>query len=107
MTRAHKRPPRKITYHTFGLFEPDEEILNELWKKGFNLSDALRQGLRLLYRKEFPPYVSTKTPTTIELPKTPEDKCEELGGEIINENGTFVCVYSTGKVQVKKPLASL
>jgi len=78
----------------------DEWVVNILdalkREQGYNNTDAIREGLRLLYSKRLPAYVQVKKDKEVDLnlKKTnPEKYCTTvLGGEFRIENGRPMCV---------------
>lgn len=85
-----------------------EKILRDLEKIGYTRTEAVRGGLRLLYRKEFPVYGAKKIKKEFDEAMTPEEICEDvMGGEVIEENGVKFCVWKEGTMTTRAPLSAI
>ena len=64
------------------------KIMADLTKLGYDNREAVMAGLRLLHKKEYPPYITKKGKKELDQAMTLEEIAEDvLGGKIEEENG--------------------
>ena len=104
MTKAKNPEFRSVTVN----FRPaDLRMLGRLQKVlDLSLTDILRTAVREFYRTSFPAYMKDIYAQE-EMPKTLEEKCKEMGGEVKTVNNVPVCEYKVGQVTVTTPLEKL
>ena len=94
---------------TLLLNQEEANMLDDLVsKRGFRIQETFRMALRRLHRKELPLYIGEKRFKKLTTPKlSPEEKCEQDGGDVIMRNGVLKCVIVRGNVtfeNILKPL---
>lgn len=91
---------------------PDNEgltkIVKDLQRLGYTTREMVPAGLRLLHKKEFPPYITKKGKKEIEQAMTLEEIAEDvLGGEIVEEQGVKYVKWKEGNLRYKAPLSAI
>jgi hypothetical protein len=97
-----------------------EQMLKDLAGRGYSISEALKAGVRLLHRKEFPLYAPTKAGAAAggKKPKpgkdpiykgmSNEELCEEvLLGEVFAKQGVKYCRFKRGPTTTEAPLSAV
>lgn len=85
-------------------------LLVDLEAVGFRPLDAIRAGVRLLHRKEMPPYINNRENHKLRSAMSQEDKCKAKGGvvkEDEKESGRMICSIMRGEIEFTEPLDEL
>ena len=86
------------------------KILADLAKLAYEPQEAIMAGLRLLHKKEYPPYITKKTKREIDQAMSLTEIAEDvLGGEIKEENGVKYVYWKEGdsSMTYKAPLTAI
>jgi hypothetical protein len=92
---------------------PDDSQLSvqikQLKNLGYTNPEMVKAGIRILHKKEFPPYaVNKKTLKDVEEAMTPQEICEDvLGGEVFEEMGVKKCRWQQGNLINVAPLTAI
>lgn len=85
------------------------EMIEKLATIGYSKPEIVKAGIRMVFKKEFPPYaVNKKMVKDVEEAMTPEEVCTDiLGGEVIEENGVKFCTWKQGNFINRAPLSAI
>lgn len=92
---------------------PDDSRLTAMIKQleslGYTRSEMVKTGIRILHKKEFPPYAKNKQALKeVEEAMTPQEICEDvLGGEVFEEMGVKKCRWQQGNLINVAPLTAI
>lgn len=87
-------------------------MLGDLEAVGYTPSEALRAGIRVLHRKEFPVYaqkaIAKKKTEDLTEGMSPEQICEQLLlGEVVEDGGVMVCRWKQDNITKQAPLTKI
>lgn len=84
----------------------EAQMIADLGTKGLRQSDALRTGLRMLHRREFPPYAvgKDKEPDPRSKPLSLQEYVQQSGGELLTKDGSLYIRKKEGGLTVDAPV---
>lgn len=100
--------PEKYFKIQISIPESFMSFINELEKIGYTRPEMVKSGLRMLHKKEFPPYAVKIKAKEVAAELTDEELCTDVfHGEIVEENGIKFCKIKDGNFTDNIPLTAL
>src|SRR3990167_1153649 len=93
--------------HLVALNASEEQMFQDLIVRGYRKTEILRQGLRLLHRKEIPAYAALQKGVRVKSGDhelTPEEICIAEGGTIVLKDGVKYCQTTKGALEYHTPI---
>jgi len=105
-TKKKQQPKRSpdVKMVTFGLRPLETAMLKELQEQDLGITEIFRNALRAYHRKVIPVYARSRDKDD---DKTPEQKCVDIGGTIVEKDGVMVCEYKVDQVIMSTPIDRL